>query len=97
MKKSFFIFFMFLPFALSAEIILENDLVRATFSEQTGALEQLISKRTNWPVQRRAELAKSFRMSVPLPGQRFNPLLGEKQETPEVHLDERNQRVDFTW
>ncbi|NOY58190.1 MAG: hypothetical protein GXO75_04530 [Calditrichaeota bacterium] len=97
MKKGFFIFIMFLPFALNAEIILENGALKAVFNEKTGALEHLISKSTGWPIQRRAGLAQSFHMSVPLPGQRFNPVAGEKQATPEVHFDKANQQIDFIW
>ena len=97
MKNNYFFIVMFLPLSLNAAIILENSILKAVFNEKTSALEQLVSKRTNWPVQRRAELAKSFRMSVPLPRQRFNPVLGEKQERPEVHFDRANQQIDFTW
>ncbi|NIA29510.1 MAG: hypothetical protein GWP06_06305 [Actinobacteria bacterium] len=97
MKKSFFIFIMVLPFALNAGIILENGALKAVFSEKTGALEHLLSKSTGWPIQRRAELAQSFRMSVPLPGQRFNPIFGENQKPPKIQFDKENQRINFIW
>ncbi len=77
-------------------IILENALLKAVFDRSTGALLNLTSKKTGWQVQRRSSLARSFRMLLPLPDRRNNPVVGEKQAPPMVETDNR-QRLVFTW
>ena len=78
------------------ERVLENDLLKAVFDGQTGTLIALVSKKTGWPVMRRAELGLSFRMLLPLEGRRNNPILGEKQAAPAVEQG-ADGSLSFTW
>ena len=77
--------------------ILENDLFRAEFDPQTGALVALVSRATGWPIHRRPELGRSFRLLVPLPGRRNNPVFGERQSPPRAAFDAVARRLTFTW
>ena len=68
------------PTATSNEgqIVLENSTLRALFNRESGFLVNLISKRTGWEVQRRAELGRSFQMHIPLTDRRNNLVLGNQ-------------------
>ncbi len=79
----------------AGEIVLENPIFKVVFNENSGALEQLINKKTGWQIQRRPELARSFLMQVPLPDQRFNPVQGENQKLTNTHIE--NNQIVFTW
>lgn len=78
-------------------LVLENDELRAEFSRDTGALVRLVAKRTNWEIHRRAQLGRSFRLLVPVPERRNNPVLGERQPPPEVTHDATRNKITFTW
>ncbi len=97
--KLFFLLFTILTFSrIQANgIVLENNTLKVVFNEKTGAIEQLTSKVTDWKIENRAELGLSFYMSIPLPGQRFNPIVGIKQKEPFLELNEGNKKVTFTW
>ncbi len=77
--------------------ILENDLLRAEFDPKSGALVALTSRASGWPIHRRPELGRSFRLLVPLPDRRNNPVYGEKQAPPRADYDPAAQRLTFTW
>ncbi|MDE3165453.1 MAG: hypothetical protein KGN36_06590, partial [Acidobacteriota bacterium] len=66
------------------EIILEDEELLVAFDPHSGALTRMIRKSTNWVVQRRPELAVSFRLLVPLPQQRANFVLGRDQRAASV-------------
>ncbi len=78
------------------EFVLENEVLKAVFNGRTGALATLTSKKTDWVITRRPELGLSFRMLVPLEGKRNNPVLGEKQPSPEVKKT-GDGGLAFTW
>jgi hypothetical protein len=80
-----------------SQFILENDLLRAEFDPQSGSLVALTSRATGWPIHRRAELGRSFRLLVPLPGRRNNPVFGERQSALRAALDAAARRLTFTW
>ena len=82
---------------LDSAIVLENELLKAVFSRENGALIQLVAKPTNWHIHRRAELGRNFRMLVPVPGRRNNPVLGERQQPPQITHDPKSSAVKFTW
>jgi hypothetical protein len=77
--------------------VLENDLLRAEFDPKTGSLTALTSRATGWPIHRRPELGRSFRLLVPLPDRRNNPVFGEKQSPPKAAFDAAARRLTFTW
>ncbi len=78
-------------------LVLENDELRAEFSRRQGALLRLVSKPTNWQIQQREELGQNFRMLVPVPGRRNNPVLGTEQQPPRVDHEASSNKVVFTW
>src|SRR5262245_16647680 len=73
--------------APAGSLMLEDEDLRATFDPKNGALTTLVNKRTGWKVQRRPELGLSFRLLVPLPDQRNNPVNGERQKLAKVEKE----------
>ena len=67
-----------------AEVVLEDAELLVAFDRKSGALTRMLRKRTNWVVQRRPELGVSFRILAPLPNQRANFILGQKQTAAKV-------------
>ena len=80
-----------------SEIALENEVLLAQFDAETGAIRRLVCKATGWTVQRRAELARSFEMLLPLPGRRNNAIRGRDQAAPESVRSKDGQGVTFLW
>ena len=81
---------------LGGEIVLEDDQLLVAFDEISGALTRVIRKSTQWVIERRPELGASFRLLVPLPKQRANFVLGEKQRAASVKKVSGN-RVEMVW
>jgi hypothetical protein len=78
----------------AGEVILEDDALLVAFDEDSGALTRLLRKSTGWTVERRPALGMSFRLLVPLPKQRANYVLGEKQRAFSVEkLPDRQVRL----
>src|ERR1035437_9546272 len=69
-----------LPLAFAAEVILQDKTLLVAFDAKSGALTHLEDKSTHWIIERRPQLGMSFRLHAPLPGRRYNFVLGEKQE-----------------
>ena len=78
------------------EIVIEDRELLAAFDKRSGALTRLVRKRSNWLVQRRPELGVSFRLLAPLPRQRANFVLGQKQTAYSVEKISANQ-VRIVW
>ncbi|KAA3619495.1 MAG: hypothetical protein DWQ05_01880 [Calditrichaeota bacterium] len=78
-------------------VVLENSTIKAVFNENTGALQQLISKKDGWYLQKRPELGRSFRLDIPLSHQRFNPVFGEEQPPPQIRHEKNGKRLRFQW
>lgn len=67
-----------------------------SFDKTSGALTRLVRKSTGWVIQRRPELGVSFRLLAPLPHQRTNFVLGEKQHATSVEKVSDHQ-VRLEW
>ena len=78
-------------------VSLQNDVLRAAFDRRTGALVELVSKRTGWRVQNRAELGHSFRLWVPLPDRRNNQVNGDEQTLTGCEPSADGKRLTLTW
>jgi len=78
-------------------VVLENEQLKAVFSRRTGALLELQNKTTLWSIQRRPELALSFRLQVPLPARHANRVQGLDQPVAELEVSPDGQRLDCTW
>jgi len=72
------------PSARSADLVLEDDSLLVAFDSDSGGLARLENKSTHWTMERRPELAMSFRLHAPLPGRRDNFILGQKQRAAEA-------------
>lgn len=74
-------------------ITFENNNAKYGFELETGKLVSLYSKLTGWDIIKRRELAKSFKMLIPLENRRNNPAEGDK--VSEVRTDENS--VEFVY
>ena len=66
------------------DTVLENEALRLRFAADTGRLCELVARDTGWSVLDRPELGLSFRLMVPLPGRRNNPVYGEDQKASSI-------------
>lgn len=78
-------------------IVLANESLRLEFSSETGALVGLTAVETGWTVLDRPEIGLSFRLLLPLPDRRNNPVLGEKQKLAEMDVADDGRRAKFVW
>jgi len=70
--------------AVAKEVVLQDSKTLVAFDSNTGALTRLVSKTTNWTIERRPSLGISFRMLVPLPNRQDNFILGQDQRAVRV-------------
>ena len=78
------------------EIVLEDNELLVAFDKASGALTRMVRKSTQWTIERRPELGVSFRLLVPLPKQRANFVLGQKQRAASVEKVSA-KRVEIVW
>ena len=78
-------------------LVLENDAVKVSFDKNTGRLVSMVAKKTDWQLQRRGYLSRSFRLSVPVPGRRDNCVYGERQSECTADITNDNKKITFTW
>lgn len=82
--------------ASAKEVMLEDSDLLVAFDKTTGALTRLERKSTGWRIHRRPELGISFRLLVPMPRQRANFVLGQKQHATRVEKTS-NSKVEIVW
>ncbi len=82
--------------AQGAEVVLEDTHLLVAFDSNSGALTRMVRKSTGWVIERRPELGVSFRLLAPLPHQRANFVLGQKQRAASVQKVGDNQ-VRLEW
>ena len=73
---------------------LHNDHLTVQLND-AGGLVGLLHHETGWQLLGRDDLARSFRLLLPLPRRRNNPVFGEDQSPPEVTRSE--DAVTFRW
>lgn len=78
-------------------IILKNKNLRLEFSLSNGALIRLVSLKTGWEILNRSHLGLSFRLLLPLPERRNNPVYGEKQKVSDIKVSPDNSKITFIW
>ena len=79
------------------KIVLKNKTLRLEFNRENGALIRLSAVESGWKILNRPHLGLSFRLMVPLPGRRNNPVFGEKQKTTSVEVTHDGRTVTFVW
>lgn len=77
-------------------LILENGHIRLGIDRTTGALVELLDRKTGWAIQGRPALAKAFTAVVPLPGRILNQVDGSAQAVT-VEGDPSGTRATVTW
>ena len=77
--------------AVTGEVVLEDDRAPRRLRSRSGALIRMEHKPTKWVIERRPALGVSFRMLAPLPTQRTNFILGQKQRAKSVEKITDNQ------
>lgn len=80
----------------SREVILEDGELLVAFDAESGALTRMVRKTSQWTIERRPELAASFRLLVPLPKQRANFVIGQKQRAIKVEKVAAHQ-IEILW
>jgi hypothetical protein len=80
----------------SREVILEDDELLVAFNADSGALTRMVHKTSQWTIERRPELGVSFRLLVPLPNQRANFVIGQKQRTAKVEKVS-DLKIEILW
>ena len=78
-------------------VVLRNDTLELTFDTTNGTLIGLTAVRSGWPIISRPHLGLAFRLLVPLPRQRNNPVLGERQRLTTCEVGEEQRRARFVW
>ncbi len=68
----------------AAEVTLEDSRLAVSFDSTSGALTRLEDQSLHWVIERRPELGISFRLHAPLPNERYNFVLGQKQRAAAV-------------
>lgn len=77
--------------------ILENKTLTLEFDSEFGTLVGLSSKLTGWEILNRPHLGLSFRLLLPLPGRRNNPVFGEKQKLTSLEIAGDGRGATFVW
>ena len=76
-------------------IILKSENLLLEFNSENGALMKVTAVKTGWAILDRPLLGLSFRMLLPMPEKRNNPVYGEKQLVTTVSHNEEN--ITFFW
>ncbi len=79
-----------------SEVILQDREFMVAFDATSGALTRFKRMTTQWKIERRPELAASFRLLAPLPHRRDNFVLGEKQHATKV-VKVSEHEVQLQW
>jgi len=82
--------------AAAGDIVLQDSQLIVAFDPVSGALTRMQRKSTQWTIERRPALGVSFRLHAPLPQQRTNFVLGNKQRAASVQKISDNQ-VRLEW
>jgi hypothetical protein len=82
--------------AFGGDVTLEDNSLLVSFDSDSGALTRFEDKSAHWVVERRPELGASFRLFVPLPTRRYNPVFGQKQHVAEIRKISDNE-ISIRW
>lgn len=82
--------------SMAGEIVLQDHELLVAFDSVSGALVRMERKSTHWTIERRPALGVSFRLHAPLPSQRSNFVLGQKQRAASIEKISPNQ-VRIQW
>ena len=69
------------------KVVLSNENLELTFNKENAALIGILAKKTGWEILNRPVLGLSFRLLVPLPEKRNNPVYGENQTLTSIEAE----------
>ena len=78
-------------------ITLKNETLALEFDKEKGTLIGVASALTGWKPLDKPELGLSYRLMVPMPGRRDNPVYGEKQRQCSVDITPDGRSAVFKW
>lgn len=76
---------------------LKNENLLLEFNKETGVLTRMVAVKTGWKIMDRPHLGLSFRLLLPMPGKRNNPVFGEKQHLSSFVVSDDSRSAEFTW
>ena len=79
------------------QIVLEDSKVKAAFNPENGALVEFRDKETGWEIITRPEYGLSFRLLVPIPDRRNNPVEGMNQKPPTIRMRADGLGLEMDW
>ena len=77
--------------------ILKNETLELKFNDQNGTMTGIRSVLTGWDIMNRPHLGLSFRLLLPMPGRRNNPVYGEKQKVSSYDVSKDGKGVTYKW
>ena len=77
--------------------VLENEGVRVAVDSVSGALLELVNKKTGWKIQQTPQLAESFRVFAPTPERSYNPILGSSNTLASIARSSDGTSLVLTW
>ena len=78
-------------------IVLKNNNLCLELNPSDGALIGLTAVKTGWKILDRPQLGLSFRLLVPIPDRRNNPIYGEKQIVSDIKVSPDSSSAVFIW
>ena len=77
--------------------ILKNETLELKFNDQNGTMTGIRSVLTGWEIMNRPHLGLSFRLLLPMPGRRNNPVYGEKQKVTSYDVSKDGREVTYKY
>jgi hypothetical protein len=78
-------------------ISIEDGDIRLTFDQRSGALLEFLDKKTGWNLQKKPELADSFRCFTPTPTRSYSPVLGARNMAKSVTKSPEGNSLTIVW
>ena len=78
-------------------VSIEDEDLRLSVDQLSGALIEFVSKKTGWKVQANPELAESLRLFVPTGDRSYNPVLGARNPAASVAKSADGQSLTIVW
>jgi len=78
-------------------IELRNNNLILKFNPENGTLAGMTAVKTGWKILDRPHLGLSFRLLLPMPNRRNNPVFGEKQVLASFEVTDDSRSVTFVW
>jgi hypothetical protein len=78
-------------------VVLEDGKVKAVFNAENGSLVEFRDKVSGWNIISNPEYGLSFRLLVPIPGRRNNPVEGASQKPPTIRVQADGRGLEMDW